>query len=43
MPKQKRVSAVKQALRDLAAQGQAEKHPSSPGYWRIHEPETETA
>lgn len=36
-PKQKCVSAVKKALRDIQEAGRAEKHPSSPGYWRIHE------
>ena len=39
-PKQKRVSAVKKALSDLAAQGRAEKHPSSAGYWQVHASET---
>jgi len=38
-PKQKRVPVVRKALSDLEAQGLAEKHPSSPGYWRIHEQE----
>lgn len=40
-PKKKRVTAVKTALRDLEAQGRAEKHPSSPGYWRVDVAETE--
>ena len=40
-PQQQRVSAVKKALKDLEAQGVAEKHPSSSGYWRIHEQETQ--
>ena len=41
-PKQKRVSAVKKALRDLEEQGLAEKHPSRPGYWRVPEQEKHT-
>jgi len=34
--KKKRVNAVKKALRDHNAEGIAEKHPSSTGFWRRH-------
>ena len=34
-PKDTRVSAVKKALNDLETEGIAERHPDSPGYWRI--------
>ena len=35
LSKAQTVSAIKTALRDLEAQGQAAKHPSSSGYWRV--------
>lgn len=35
-PEEKRVSAVKLALRDLEEQGLAERRPRRPGFWRIH-------
>ena len=34
-PQQKVTSAVKKALRELEAEGLAERHPTSTGYWKI--------
>ena len=35
-PRQKVTSAVKKALRELEAEGLAERHPNSTGYWKIY-------
>ena len=35
-PQQKVTSAVKMVLRELEAEGFAERHPHSTGYWKIH-------
>ena len=35
-PRQKVTSAVKKALSELEAEGFAERHPYSAGYWKIH-------